>query len=413
MAGKNDALSLTNGPRRERETVREFISKKREMFLVQMSLDIKRAEILKLHERAAMKERALRQSQIMLEQDVTRFDTFLQANDARAHKAMKEAEEMMRIKTQKVAEVKALQADIAAITSEIEKHKEARAECQKYKKFLEALTPADKRKELEQKRAERRVQRKTIQSHLNSGGSDSESDLSDDEPNNFFQRPEQLMEQFATMEALNLSYIQAAQESEIALEDVKEKFAKDRERMETDHEALESTISALSQKVEEEKEKCRQLEEVLNRRNSTSAQQKLMDELTEKVKEVYTACTDSDKFVVDGSDPLKMLTFVERKLELYLLQLGAASNRARVDVLENAKEKHRRDETRKNKIRAEEERQKDRMSTSLQRAQQPVKQKIGKPLMARSPPLKREVKIVKRNYVEEREKKEQILFFSP
>lgn len=43
------------------------------MFLVQMSLDIKRAEILKLHERAAMKERALRQSQIMLEQDVTRL----------------------------------------------------------------------------------------------------------------------------------------------------------------------------------------------------------------------------------------------------------------------------------------------------------------------------------------------------
>lgn len=328
---------------------------------------------------------------------------------------MKEAEEMVRIKTQKVAEVKSLQADIAAITSEIEKHKEARAECQKYKKFLEALTPADKRKELETKRAQKRAQRSAIQAQSGMVGnnSDSDSDLTDDEPSNFFQRPEQLMEQFATMESLNLSYIQAAQESEIALEEVKSRFTKDKIKMEADHETLEATIASLSLKVDDEKQKCRQLEDALMKRNSTTAQQRLLDELTTKVRDVYNACTDSDKFVVDGSDPLKMLTFVERKLESYLQQLSSTSNKTRVDILENAKEKHRRDETRKFKIRAEDERQRERMATSLQRAQQPVKQRIGKPIMARSPPLKREVKIVRRNYVEEREKKEDLLFFSP
>ncbi len=75
-----------------------FAAKKREMFLVQMALDIKKAEILKLHEKAAMKEEALKKSQQMLEEDVTKFDTFLHANDAKAHKAMKQAEELMKAK---------------------------------------------------------------------------------------------------------------------------------------------------------------------------------------------------------------------------------------------------------------------------------------------------------------------------
>ena len=42
--------------------------------LVQMSLDVKKAEILKLDEKARMKEEALRKSQQMLGEDVDRFD---------------------------------------------------------------------------------------------------------------------------------------------------------------------------------------------------------------------------------------------------------------------------------------------------------------------------------------------------
>ena len=62
-----------------------------------MSLDVKKAEILKLDEKARAKETALKMSQQMLDEDVTRFDTFLQANDAKAHKAMKHAEEMSKV----------------------------------------------------------------------------------------------------------------------------------------------------------------------------------------------------------------------------------------------------------------------------------------------------------------------------
>ena len=45
-----------------------------------MSLDVKKAEILKLDEKARAKEAALKKSQMLLDEDVTRFDTFLQVS---------------------------------------------------------------------------------------------------------------------------------------------------------------------------------------------------------------------------------------------------------------------------------------------------------------------------------------------
>ena len=63
--------------RREKENTADFIAKKREMFLVQMSLDTKKEEIRKLEEKAKLKEEALRKSELMLEADAIRFDKFL------------------------------------------------------------------------------------------------------------------------------------------------------------------------------------------------------------------------------------------------------------------------------------------------------------------------------------------------
>jgi hypothetical protein len=83
--------AISNDRRREKENMATFIAKKREMFLVQMSLDTKREEIRKLEEKAQMKEEALKKSELMLEEDAIRFDTFLKENDKKAHEAIKKA----------------------------------------------------------------------------------------------------------------------------------------------------------------------------------------------------------------------------------------------------------------------------------------------------------------------------------
>jgi len=104
-------------------------------------LTSKKAEILKLDEKARAKEAALRKSQQMLDEDVTRFDTFLQANDAKAHKAMKHAEDMTKKKVEKQQKIKVLKTQISAVMSEISKHKEQKEEYVKLKRFLDKLTP--------------------------------------------------------------------------------------------------------------------------------------------------------------------------------------------------------------------------------------------------------------------------------
>jgi len=80
-----------------------------------MSLDTKREEIRKLEEKAQMKEQALKKSELMLEEDAIRFDTFLKENDHEAHKAIKRAEAETKAKQEKVAEIKKLHQEIQAV----------------------------------------------------------------------------------------------------------------------------------------------------------------------------------------------------------------------------------------------------------------------------------------------------------
>merc|ERR1719230_81522 len=144
---KQSKLSLvaaaTRDRRKEKENMADFIAKKREMFLVQMSLDTKRAEIRKLEERAQQREEALRKSEQMLEEDALRFDQFLKDNDQKAVQAIKKAEAETKAKAEKVQEIKKLNAQITQIKSEMSKFEEQLEDCRKYKDFLDKLTPPE------------------------------------------------------------------------------------------------------------------------------------------------------------------------------------------------------------------------------------------------------------------------------
>jgi len=154
------AASASRGKRREKENVSLFVSKKRDMFLVQMSLDIKNAEILKLHKKAKQKDEALKKTQQMLEDDVSRFDAFLHSNDQAAHRAIKNADEMSKQKQDKIHRIRQIRSQLSAIQSEITKLKEQRDECLKYKAFLVRLTPQEWKSQKEEEKRDRQRQRK-------------------------------------------------------------------------------------------------------------------------------------------------------------------------------------------------------------------------------------------------------------
>ena len=139
----NLVAAATRDRRKEKENMADFIAKKREMFLVQMSLDTKRAEIRKLEERAQQREEALRKSEQMLQEDEMRFEEFLKDNAQNAEAAMKKAEAETKSKQEKVQEIKKLNAQIAQIKAEMSKYEEQLDDCRKYQEFLDKLTPEE------------------------------------------------------------------------------------------------------------------------------------------------------------------------------------------------------------------------------------------------------------------------------
>ena len=73
----------------DREDLTEYVNKKREMFLVQYSLRVKKDEMKKLEDLALAEEQKLERAEQYLEEDATMFDEFLKENDRNSVEAIK------------------------------------------------------------------------------------------------------------------------------------------------------------------------------------------------------------------------------------------------------------------------------------------------------------------------------------
>lgn len=81
VATATAALARSARPR-DAESTAAFIAKKRELLLLQLSIDAKREEIAALEQRAAAEEAAVSAEEAELDAAAARFDAFLKANDA-------------------------------------------------------------------------------------------------------------------------------------------------------------------------------------------------------------------------------------------------------------------------------------------------------------------------------------------
>ena len=441
----------------------DFIAKKREIFLVQMSIDTKRAEIRKLEERALQREEALRKSEQMLEEDALRFDAFLKENDEKVQEAIKRAEVEAKAKQDKVAEIKRLNAAISTIRSELNKYEEQLEDCRKYKAFLDSLTPAEWFEEQEELKAARRTQREENilaereramrecaedeereeaasanargmeyalgdeeraerQQRLEAAVADmrargvdpSELDGEsvdgdgEDEMAMYFKEPQQLLDVFAQLEEQNLFLIQNCQETEEALEDLKAKYHETKTRMDAETDALSSQIELLELAIKQEEDKGKALENRARESGDASGRETTLEELSAKVAQVYVQCGfDSDASI----GTLQMLTNIEARLEEYLSIVDTMDEEF-VASAEKEKEKERRERVRKEKLEQQRRELERRMKRSLERAQAPVQKKVGKPVMFRSYLPERKKRVDKSVDKEKKEEEELLNWLS-
>ncbi|KAF6302758.1 cilia and flagella associated protein 100 [Rhinolophus ferrumequinum] len=154
-------LSMTKGSRclppliaekkGESDNINKYINQKRQMFLIQYALDMKRSEIQRLEMLVTKEEAELERAERSLEKDSALFDKFLRENDRRSVQALKAAEKETKAKVAKITEIRDLTIQIRNIKSEISSFEDILQHYKVYKNFLHKLSPKEWLEEQEKK----------------------------------------------------------------------------------------------------------------------------------------------------------------------------------------------------------------------------------------------------------------------
>ncbi len=406
-----------------KESLPEFIAKKKELFLLQMSLNIKREEIEKLDEKARLMEETIDKSEKILEEDALRFDIFLKENDKKAQVAWREAEKETKRKMEKIQEIKKLNQQAQIVQSTIDKYKDNLDECSQYKKFLDQLTPKSwidqqskiKRERQRKRRRERIIKRQQewkvqqeeiilaceqeekVKKRRPRRKKDKEVDVPiakpelpsmpdfDDEPLTssdedipmYFQQPQQLVDIFSNMEEENLFLIQNAHEAEQSLDEMSNRFQDSKQDVQEKVDAMQDKINLLKYSINLKEADIKATKGHLDGKNTASQTQdeESMRVLTKKVKEVYIHCGFNDA----GTTPrtLFMLSEIEASMDdiLSRIQTMPDNDFKHADKL---KEKRRREAKRAQQQAEQARLQEERNRKVIERSLNPPQKKKGK-----------------------------------
>ncbi|XP_035865278.1 cilia- and flagella-associated protein 100 isoform X1 [Phyllostomus discolor] len=144
-------LSVTREKKGESDNINKYINQKRQMFLIQYALDMKRSEIQRLEMLATKEEAELERAEKSLEKDSALFDEFLRENDRSSVQALRAAEKETKVKMEKITEIRDLTTQIMNIKSEISKFEDTLQHYKVYKDFLYKLSPKEWLEEQEKK----------------------------------------------------------------------------------------------------------------------------------------------------------------------------------------------------------------------------------------------------------------------
>ena len=301
----------------KKESVSEFVAKKRAMLNLQMAINIKLNEIQKLEEKASMKNEALQRNEQTLEDDAKKFELFLKENDQKAHNAIRLYESEAKKKMEKSQQVKRLNQQLQIVQADLSKKTMVLEQCMKYKEFMDKLTPtewfdeqygikkdrqmnrrkvriAKRKKEWREKEkeklllarktqleAERKklnnkngiVRRKREMEFPSGDGSNgnlqdkllegNEPSFEDEEPLTssdedipmYFEKPKQLLDIFSSLEENNLFLIQNTQEMEHSIHELLTKFESTKLTSDSTRHIMEQNITHLKSSIIDEKDK--------------------------------------------------------------------------------------------------------------------------------------------------------------
>jgi hypothetical protein len=364
-----------------REGLRDFIGQKREIFLAQLGADAKRAELGRLEraERAEQASLAQKDAEIALFQE--QFRAFLDDDQRSLADARRAAEARARQRDEVAGRIRAVSAQNAALRGDIASSEERLQECELFRAFVDALTPADWR-------------------------------ARHPPPEPFFTRPQQMLALLQSLEEQNMFLIQHCQEAEAAVERAKAAFAR----------LLDARDGAIAgRRAEEAERRARlalrnaqgeQFRAVGDFRHGNEIPDAELSELCGGVAELHAELGFDAAATGDAVMRLKRLE--DRMEQLFV----ALASKAESVVKEKFSERlrRRRDHERAEKTAKTQKEQEEKMMRALQLATMPIKRVLGRPLMPRSCPthlLSRERREEQLRLEEAQREADQDLLFGP
>lgn len=438
-------VAITRNRRVENESLQDFIEKKRNMFVLQYELTVKRTEMRKLEEITGAEEQRIEKAEKDLEEDAHMFDQFLAANNKNANEAARLADEEARKKLDKVAEIKRLHGQITALKSELVRREDELNELKQYKQFLDQVTPIEWKEERRKKLELERISRSKLDTHSSlsdeqmsksgsrpqsrvvdpkgakragpptqkgvgtrrrSSSSSRDVDMSmkpgselelnktpsemnindlDNDFELFFTDPQQLLAIFTELEEQNLSLIQNSQDHEEQLEEITRELQLTMEKKNSETESLQRQVNFLEQAIASEEQKEKELMAKVGAHslvNDDDKQDEYLAQLTSVIGDVYKKIFNENPVT---NDPLKNLASIENRLE-ELFQEIDLMDPLRLQEAEKAKEKERRIRLREQKKLEEERANEEKKRKAALRAKEPPKKHVGRPIAERSRP---------------------------
>jgi len=423
----------------------KYIEEKRNMGLRRMTLATKKYEIKKLEEEAERAEKRVEQLETQLTETDDKFEDFMKSNNLEQVGAMRKVENETKLKQEKQAEIKKLNAQINQIEMDKKRIEEQFNVCLRFKKDLDMLTPdkhfkdlliklllEDRRVAIEKKlvaqagqlddtMSPREGEAETLQrvkgeiEKLMVAVTDevekSVEGMSREDWINkldmypvervpmYFVDHTQILMIFVEIEEANLVLITMCQKMEEDLDAIKTKFAVEKQRMDTEAASLRSQIDNVKQRigVEEGKKKLL-LERIEKGKVLTTTAVKVEDEvirvdqmgLIKMIKQKVTSIFNAADFPGDDSSnsTVMMLTYIETRLEELRNQISDERSFPPdfVGRIMRNRAKDRRQLGRQKLLDAQRNAREKRSEAALKRSQAPVKKRIGKPVMYRSKP---------------------------
>eukprot|EP00924_Labyrinthula_sp_SR-Ha-C_P003217 snap_masked-scaffold_15-processed-gene-2.58-mRNA-1 protein AED:0.98 eAED:1.00 QI:0/0/0/0.33/1/1/3/0/487 len=351
-----------------KETLKEFIKKKKEMLMVQLSIEAKNAEVQRLNKLSALKEKKLKDSESKIECEVVEFDAYLKQNNREAEEAMKMIEEETKKRRRICDELESALESVEIMKNDLNSLEEVLEESKTYATFL--------------KKFNLDISLNLFEEAEDSGKGDLLDIFNETEEDTLFLL-QNLLEAQTNHEFTKETAQTIRKKSKDELNDVEEKVRI--LKLELEKENLKN--QNLSQKIFTSSKKSSVASNVDSRSGSTTKfgssnpYKILLDKLNGKVLKFV----DGENVETVGGN-LKLLASLEEKVETALTVLENAKDED-IIPLEKEREKARREFVRKRKADAKQKIQEAKMKKMKERSEkalQQIEMKRTKPVMFRS-----------------------------